>query len=545
VSQVDAVTDQVAIAALWGGVRLVVIDTETTRSPGGGGLLRVVSIAAVTCRGGTVRGKWQTLVNPQVPIDRESRAIHGIADEHLVGEPIFADVAGLLMPLLSPRDGEKLVLCAHNVGFDVGVLRHELELVGLEMPNLPVLDMMGKLASFVGVQPASGKLTDLIAALGIVNNRPHDAMADAVACADAAVALLNRAAGQGHTDFDELLAEVAGSASTGSIRVSRFSTGGERARAKSLPAEHVHGHATVLSKRAGVKLVAAWREQVAECAHLRCRHLDARVSQAEAPYLKRMEALEAVLEQLCVDGDTAGAATVVGAMIPLLEAIDPYQTRAFFGSYICRWERYWAPRLTPLGRCEEPDFCPSCRRREACPLDVWPDVVGRLSLGDPGSSVKGYLRTSGRVAGAGTYSNWKRAGVDERVLGGALLACADYLRTTGNPSEAARVARLAWEKGCRHPGIADALAGLVAAPGRLADFEAAAAICDEALLYRAGSSSDGWLVLLSRRNQLAGRAQRLRLLPSGQYDENGNPIPLRRHHPETPRRTRAPRFIRQ
>ena len=544
-SQIDAVADEVAIAALWGGVRLVVIDIETTRSPSGAGPLRMVSVAGVTCRGGTVRGKWQTLVNPQVPIDRESRAIHGIADELLVGEPIFADVVSLLMPLLTPRDGEMLVLCAHNVGFDVSVLRHELELVGLAMPDLPVLDTMGKLANLVGVQPASGKLSDLIAALGIVNSHPHEAMADAVACAEAAVTLLNRAAAQGHTDFDALLTDVSGSSTTTSIQASRGSSIGLRVKAKTLPPSHIQGHAAVLSTRAGVKLVAAWRTQVAECAELRCRHLDARVSEATAPYLKRMEALELVLEELCAAKDTAGAETVVGAMIPLLEVIDPYHVRVGLNSYVLQWVNYWSPRLTPLGRCEDPDFCPACRRREPCPLDVWPDVAGRLSLGDPEHSVVGFFRTTGRAAGTGTYTNWKKRGLDERVLGGALFACVEYLRVSGKSGDADRIARLAWDDGCRHPAVAEALAGAVAAPGRLADFEEATGVCDTTLEERHNSTSESWLRLISRRNQLAGRVRRLTIRSSGQYDEDGNPIPLRRHHPEAPRRTRLPRFIRQ
>lgn len=51
---VGPVADAAAIAALWGDTRLVVIDTETVTA---GDDLRVVSVAAVTCRGGYVRGK--------------------------------------------------------------------------------------------------------------------------------------------------------------------------------------------------------------------------------------------------------------------------------------------------------------------------------------------------------------------------------------------------------------------------------------------------------------------------------------------------------
>jgi len=543
-TNVDAVAGEVAIAALWGGVRLVVIDTETTRSPGGGGPLRVVSVAAVTCRGGTVRGKWQTLVNPQVPIDRESRAIHGIADEHLIGEPIFADVAGLLLPLLTPKDGERLVLCAHNAGFDVSVLRHELELVGLELPDLPVLDTMGKLANFVGIQPASKKLRDLLAALGIVNSRPHDAMADAVACAEAAVALLNRAAGLGHTDLDALLEAVSGSATTAAIQSSKGDIDSGRVKAKSLPATHVQGHSGVLPKRPGVRALADWKTEASECARLRCRHLEGRAMEAEAPVLTRMEALEEVLEGLCVEGDIAGAATVVGAMMPLLEVIDPHRTRVGYYAYVLEWARYWAPKLDPLGRCEGTDLCPSCRLLKPCPLDAWPDVVGRLSLVEPSRSVETFFGTSGKKVGLGTYANWEKKGMDPRVLGAALWAIVEYLRASGQSSEADRVVRIGWDKGSRHPSLAEALAGMLAAPGRLTDLEDGLRICDEALSSRGGATTNAWLALVSRRSQLAGRIRRLSERPSGRFDEDGNPIPLRRHHPETPRRTRSPRFIR-
>ena len=67
----------------------------------------------------------------------------------------------------------------------------------------------------------------------------------------------------------------------------------------------------------------------------------------------------------------------------------------------------------------------------------------------------------------------------------------------------------------------------------------------DAFEERHNSTSESWLRLISRRNQLAGRVRRLTIRSSGQYDEDGNPIPLRRHHPEAPRRSRLPRFIRQ
>ena len=163
---------------------------------------------------------------------------------------------------------------------------------------------------------------------------------------------------------------------------------------------------------------------------------------------------------------------------------------------------------------------------------------------EPSRSVETFFGTSGKKVGLGTYANWEKKGMDPRVLGAALWAIVEYLRASGQSSEADRVVRIGWDKGSRHPSLAEALAGMLAAPGRLTDLEDGLRICDEALSSRAGATTNAWLALVSRRNQLAGRIRRLSERPSGRFDEDGNPIPLRRHHPETPRRTRSPRFIR-
>jgi hypothetical protein len=65
---------------------------------------------------------------------------------------------------------------------------------------------------------------------------------------------------------------------------------------------------------------------------------------------------------------------------------------------------------------------------------------------------------------------------------------------------------------------------------------------DEALLSRSGSTFDGWAELGAERGQLLDRLQRRRLRPSGELDDDGNPVPVRRHDPEMSRRTRPRRF---
>jgi DNA polymerase-3 subunit epsilon len=132
--------DAAAVAALWAGVRLAVVDVETLTD---GDELRVVSVGVVTARAGLVRGKWQTLVNPGVSVDAGSAGVHRLTDEHLEGEPSFAEIADIVRGALTPSPGELLVFVAHNVGFDAGVLRAEYERIDEELPELPILDTGG------------------------------------------------------------------------------------------------------------------------------------------------------------------------------------------------------------------------------------------------------------------------------------------------------------------------------------------------------------------------------------------------------------------
>lgn len=537
-TDIPAVHDKVAIAALWGGVRIVVIDIETTTTPEDG-TLRAVSFATVNCRAGTVRGKWQTLVNPGVPVDRESRRYHGITDEHLDGEPMFADVAGTLLAELRPADGETVVVAGHNIGFDIAVLRTELGLVGRDLPDLPIIDTMGKLPALAGVQPTGKGLPALLETLGMVNSRPHDAMADATACADALVALLARAASAGHTDFDELLNEVSGTSTTHSVKA-RARITDRVAKAPTLPSAHLDTHTDVLSARAGKQMLAAWRNNIADCAALRCSHLEDRVTQARIHPQARIAQLEQVLADVAASGDTAGAATIVGAMLPYFDFLTTAQDHTARSNAVRAWAKKWGPRLDPLGRCEVDDRCPACRDHRPCPLDEWPAEIARVALGDHAGT---FVVTAGKNAGTGPFLTWQRAGVDPRIIGAAVASCIDHWRAEGHDDKAGQVALLAWSAGCRHPDVVDVYAGKIAAPGRQRDLARAIKACEQALPTQDGSTSEGWTRLQSRRNQLAGRAQRLAFRHSGTYDADGNPIPVRRHHPSQPRRTRPARFV--
>ena len=82
------------------------------------------------------------------------------------------------------------------------------------------------------------------------------------------------------------------------------------------------------------------------------------------------------------------------------------------------------------------------------------------------------------------------------------------------------------------------------APGRDTDLTRAIEICDEALATRGNSSAEGWNRLLSRRQQLDGRACHLATYASKSVDAQGNAVVVRAHTPTQPWRTRTPRFAR-
>lgn len=190
-------------------VRPRIAEPATEVRPVRGGEHRAVSIAVVACERGRAGQPWHRLVNPGVPVDPLTFDVHGLDDELLQKAPALSLVADELLALLSPVDGETLVLVAHNAGFDLGVLRAEFRRVGLRLPEIAVLDTMGPLAALVGVAPTGRSLPDLLVALGLVNTAHHRADADAVATAAAACALLERAAvDHGLFDMAALLAEL-------------------------------------------------------------------------------------------------------------------------------------------------------------------------------------------------------------------------------------------------------------------------------------------------------------------------------------------------
>ena len=108
-------------------VEFVVLDTETTGLRPGPN--RVIEIAGIRMRGGEVIDSFQSLVNPNRRLPPFIVQFTGITQEMVAGAPgaeqIFPDFLQFI---------EGAILVGHNVGFDIGFLSYEAQLLGYAFP---------------------------------------------------------------------------------------------------------------------------------------------------------------------------------------------------------------------------------------------------------------------------------------------------------------------------------------------------------------------------------------------------------------------------
>ena len=110
----------------------IVLDTETT------GLdytkERMVEFAAVRLENGKIKGKFQTLINPQQHIRKSSIAIHGITSEMVADAPTEEEI----MPKILEFIGDYPIV-AHNAIFDYTFINEAaIRTTGEEIKNTRV-----------------------------------------------------------------------------------------------------------------------------------------------------------------------------------------------------------------------------------------------------------------------------------------------------------------------------------------------------------------------------------------------------------------------
>lgn len=178
-------------------LRFGVVDVETS------GLStrrhRVLQVAVVTADcNGTVLDSWCSLVRPRFRwmFRLGPRHIHGLSRAQLRAAPCERDV---ICELGRRLDGTTFT--AHNARFDIAFLRRSARRARVDLALSPYVCTLRLSRKLDPQRALSHRLADVGERYGISNERPHDALQDALATA-AVLAHLLRA--HGVTSADQL-----------------------------------------------------------------------------------------------------------------------------------------------------------------------------------------------------------------------------------------------------------------------------------------------------------------------------------------------------
>ena len=153
--------------------KLVFVDVETTGlSPAMGD--RIVELGLVVCEPSRNARRATQLVNPDRPIPRDARNVHGITDADVAAAPRFQAVAKSVGKVFCDA-----WLVGHNIRFDVGFLSMELAIAGYRVEPAGCLDTC-QLAAAAWDLP-DYRLDTITSELDITHPTKHRALDDAVA----------------------------------------------------------------------------------------------------------------------------------------------------------------------------------------------------------------------------------------------------------------------------------------------------------------------------------------------------------------------------
>lgn len=172
----------------------VVFDLETTgaKTPP----CRVTEIGAYRVQGRTIVDEFHTLVNPEMPIPFFITMLTGISDAMVKDAPKFADVADRFLKFIGDS-----VLVAHNAGFDMRFLNHEVSRLfddcRVGNPSICTVQLSRKLLPDVD----NHKLKTLAEYFSVELVNHHRANADALATAKIFINLLSDLESRGVRDL--------------------------------------------------------------------------------------------------------------------------------------------------------------------------------------------------------------------------------------------------------------------------------------------------------------------------------------------------------
>jgi DNA polymerase III subunit epsilon len=177
----------------------VVVDLETTG--GSANADAITEIGALKLRGGELLGRFESLVNPGVPIPPMITVLTGITESMLLPAPRVAEILPAFLEFA--RDA---VIVGHNIRFDCAFL--DAALVEHGYPRLANrrVDTLALARRLVRDEIPNLRLHTLARHFRTSVEPTHRAYADAAATAEVLHALLERAASYGVLGLDDLLA---------------------------------------------------------------------------------------------------------------------------------------------------------------------------------------------------------------------------------------------------------------------------------------------------------------------------------------------------
>lgn len=223
-------------------MREIVLDTETTGlDPKSGD--RVVEIGCIELLNHVPTGEtYHQYINPERDMPAEAERVHGLSEDFLSGQPLFADIAGGFIAFVGDAP-----LVIHNAAFDMGFINAELALAGLaEIDKKRAIDTVTMARrKFPGAQASLDALCRRFG-IDLSERELHGALLDAQLLAAVYLELLG---GRQHGMDLAAEAAAAGAGPGENETTDSAGTSGRReARAHTASAEELARHAEFLEK---------------------------------------------------------------------------------------------------------------------------------------------------------------------------------------------------------------------------------------------------------------------------------------------------------
>lgn len=193
-------------------VPFCVLDLETTGV--GPDVSQITEIGAVKFEGGIETGRFQTLVNPGLPIPPQITVITGITQAMVIDAPMIGEALPSFLEFLGDA-----VIVGHNVSFDISFLNAASLRLGYGRLPHKSTDTLRLARRLVQQEVRNLRLSSLAAHFRSPTSPTHRALDDAVATAHVFWCLLERAGSIGVTHLDDLLSlpSIKGSRAIGKL----------------------------------------------------------------------------------------------------------------------------------------------------------------------------------------------------------------------------------------------------------------------------------------------------------------------------------------